>query len=1823
VADESLLPSQDEVHTEPVSLLPEPDTRPQPRVPRNAEEVAAQASVALSGDFRSSLSTLRANGVEPLLTEVIRKELDDNTQAAREQALAFAKVGDAERAVWSARLAAAAGDSKHNADGSVDSVPAQKALASQALESLVGLDYINRTFKDQEQFDRVLQGASGMVAVRNMNALVGAGKPEPSLWDHAKHFFGSLIPFGYDARANQAIAKVIGGPVLRSPYESIQALRTHLLGLSGSERKATLEKLWEQDYGIWGDNLAAKVDFFRKVGELTKNEADVDVILNGLGLADVAALTKGLYAMVRHGTPLKAVADVAGERKAGQVVADELLNKAGYSGLNDAELMSRALSMGEIPGVVDPAATRGLAAAAQEKLANDWNTLLEGVRARLNSSGMAPDEIASNAERLRASLMQNPNKALHEVVFGEASADGQQLTILWKTKGGRYFSSEAAANKTIAADGLEGAVAVRLSDVESSVPKNGSLKHTASQDVNMLMLDKQLGILIKEGDNFLQLLNREAAKQGSKVRDDWFSAMRSEYAGDNFAQETINLFEKATKAGHDTVSAAHLLTLLRRHAEDPDILLIAQVLDNPAISWKKIPVKIRELRENGNYVPTRDEVNLSRSSFGSPELMLHELTHAHNAQVIAVALKGTTSEQRWLTKEQIAASKELETLWTKLKGVHKGKWEKFLDSPEGSIWQETKHVGEPHPYQILDAALEHPAELLAYGVSNPEVMSFLKATKLKDLGYKGSERSVFSELWNLFKQVLGFSGKDDHALAKLTSIFERFTKDIDEAERNVFKNLRNFDNASTDHLLDLFQHTGKAKKEQWVIKQTRTDPLSYDAVGKYSDKDIESMAFIAADPKHGASEQAVTARVVGVHAEAKTKAALLSFIQPYLKPLSKDGKRRVQSLLEEGDAASNAGGYGREFTYMEARSKGLNDVEALAYLASRQLRMAMYHIRNGEMVRHMHAMGMREIELMSAGVKQAGRDLSLDSAMSHTGTWLYDAVEKKTLQFTREGMEDAYKKGKRVVQLEHPVNYDGQLRQVMLVDSKVATTRDIKVAVGYRPGEFSRIYTDEYFIRMKRTMLVDGVKKDVTEVVRTAASQREADDFTHNVSVALGVLKNVKKGTDPYTEVEKLVGHYFDTDEFIKRFKDGEFEGFRALDSHYTRNQEEYLNGSVSEAISNGRLFTSKRSEKLLSTDASRPNTLGVFESLQAEIANVSRVSNINQWRETHVRRWMNTFGHLLPERTGNDVADFYAAAGAKFTRGDQESLFAERTHKYIMRQIGVRTDEENFYKHLTRRVTEKFFTGNESIEGVGAAIRKFSLLGFVRNVNFNLTLGMFNPAQLIVQANGAATAIALSPLHGLAAAKTFPLLRMALMSDNPEVWSWFGKVDKALFGNEKEFVQLVKAVRQTGIIDNTKSTSLYNLEDGALDIFGGYPSKIIGKSTFFFDRGEEFSRLVSFDVARREWTKANPGKDWSSKDALAAMVVRADDLTQNMTKANLARFQEGAISVPMQFAQYNIKLAMNVLTSLLGKGEGRGFSRTEAVQLLGAHVLLYGTAGAGIAQLMDEFAPKEVLDKMSVEAKTYMAQGLLSGLLNQVGEALTGERTNVALGTRLGSFNYYNELARALFTDPKNVYEALLGPSLSTARRLGVVGEVAALWKRDPDLTAEDVLRGFARMTTEQVASLRNVSKAYLFHLHSNKLLDKNGIPIAQLTPPEVLAQALGFQPTVMADVSNLIRSKKDHSEALQDVANLIFKVQRQIMDARARGDHAYADEQHKLLQALWPTNIGDFTEVQRIVRDRLFPYDNEFQKLLGDYVFKGHNYERPTVITTPPKKD
>lgn len=1020
----------------------------------------------------------------------------------------------------------------------------------------------------------------------------------------------------------------------------------------------------------------------------------------------------------------------------------------------------------------------------------------------------------------------------------------------------------------------------------------------------------------------------------------------------------------------------------------------------------------------------------------------------------------------------------------------------------------------------------------------------------------------------------------------------------------------------------------KPKLKQWVVVENTTVPYSYSAIGKFSDKDIESAALVAIDPKHGASELAVETRVVGIHAEAKTKKALQDYIRPFYAKLNNTEKARLQSLLEEGDSFSNDGvNFGKEFTYMEARAKGLSDEGAQAYLATRSLRMAMYHIRNGEMVRHLKAQGWQEV-VIDGTTRTVGRELSLDSAKGMVGREVFNADTGAASKLTAEDVDTLYASGAKMFSLHSAVQMGKDRFTVVVGSAGKAYTRDIVTAIGYRPGEYSRIFTDEYFIKMVRKTKVDGELKELEETIRTAVSPREAQEFSRSVTAAVRLLDN-PIGGNVEEQLEKLIGPYFGVDEFKAAHAAGDFDGLVEIKSHFTRNRDEFLNGSVGEALATGRMFTSKRGERIYSVDRARQNTLGVFDSLQAEMTNVSRVANINEWRETMVRRWMNSFGDLLPKRTGDDVADFFAAAGGVFTKGDQASVVAERTHKYIMRQIGVRTDEEQFYAHFTRRLTENIFKGNVPIETVGAKIRQMSILGFLRNVNFNLNLGMFNPAQLLVQSNGAATAMLLSPLHGLAAAKTFPLLRMALMSDNPTVWNFFAKAQKLSdlgLSDAGEFVRLVQAIRRSGIIDNIRSTSLWNHEDGKLNIFGGVGEAFREHHLTFFNRGEEFSRIVAFDVARREWKAANPTLDWTSENALKNIIVRADDLTQNMTKANLARFQEGVVSLPLQFAQYNIKLAINIFGAFSSGGlkgnwtkaseTGRGFTKKEALQLMAGHILLYGAAGNGLVHLYDELIPEEARATMAESIKVALAEGLLAGIVNEVGRELTGERTQIAIGSRLGAFNYWNQLAELIFTDQKGVFEALGGPTAATARRLGVISDVASLWWKDENLTTEDVLKGLGEMSIEQIGTLRNAAKAYLFHMHNNKALSATGVPLAQLTTPEVLGQALGFQPSAVADVYRFIESKRDHNEALNDIANLIFRVQKDMMMAYTKGDYELAERKRLLLNSLFPTNMGDFATVQRIVRDKIYPYDTTLDKLMGEHLEKG--MARPFTTTT-----
>jgi hypothetical protein len=1585
-------------------------------VPRNATELAAQVAAVdeseLSMPFTEKLARssqqLNANGAHALLSDIALKERADRQESLRLYAEEQAKVGN----TIGLQKAATMIQQERERTTTPTLVEGSRAVSNRALEG-AAVQYAADRYRDFDQLDRAVEREGNLVSLRNIVGHESARlSSQTSLWDHVSHFFTAFLPFVHDYRVNRAISKETGIERYFDTEGAVNDFRQFFRGLGTQERQEVVRRLAEAQVGAIGENRAGNTELLRKLVELSKADANVDLIFNALAVTDVATLAKGLANLVRAGTPVKALYRVAGEKPAADLVLTDLTSGSGISGLNTPELIARSLAIGKNPMDTDPAAFTGLSAAVMGSLRSSFDELLANAKNRLVSSGLTEDEIKAGLADIRSKYSSDTNKAVHSVIFGEGDDLGQNMTVFWQGPDGRAFASRQAAeewakdqglanyrvvpknaadnvslsaiddadgarafhgtraefdefrlseygdtgwftvdrkeaegyaggkggrvieatlrfknpkrmsyeelltlpldgNKKLRADGFDGIVAtghgkiwyVPFDPKQIEVAKAHTLKSTPAGWDGMDMSSPQAS------GNVLSLSERNPSSINSLFDELAFAS-----GGDPMAVQLADAWKSAAKQRRTNVDAGRLLHIIATQSPDDDFRFLAQHLLNTknakGLRWDKVPVELHwNIGAAGDYNVVKDQVRIALHHGASAETILHELMHAHSSQAITLVAGSKKLARTTLSKETFQAAERIVDLHKRMND-----WWHRMTLKEREQWGGlAEEMGDVLADRGMREATRIPAELVTYGLTKNSVRQALSKIKLKDLGYDDATRSVWDEIWDAFKAILGIRANDT-ALAKLFNDYDALTKSVGENERRIMSRLVETNTISAREAAQLTQSSflqsknkskpiGKALEkeiakeerklakasdeeraaiverirelrsaeeglhpkpvtpvstEEWLVQERRVDPISNANVGKFSEEDIRSMPWLAIDPKHAASEFAVDQRLIGIHAEAKLRKDLVSHVQPFFDKLSRAGKAKVKAVLEEGDSVSNNGGVGKEFSYTELRGRGLSEDEAAAYFAARQVRMVSYHLRNAEMVRALKADGFREIELITTGEKHAGRMFAtVEEAGSSLGRAVYDYSAGKVVLMDSDILAKAYAGGQKVVQFKQPVQFGGKHYYHAIVDDSTAKAREIVTALHYRPGEFSRIYTDQYFITVRKQVDVDGKSEEITQTVRTAASTREAQAYVEAHRAAINMLM---KGDVPRNqlqgEVEKLIGKYQDPAAFIKSFDEGELSGYIGMDFHYTRNAEEFLNGSINEAMTNGRLFTSKRSEKLFSVERDRVNTKDVYESLEAEITNISRVSNISQWRETTIRRWMNTFGHMLPSRTGNDIADFIEAAGAKFSRGTQDAQFAERTHAYIMRQIGVRTQEERFYEGMTRTVTERLFTGNERIESVGAFLRTKKFIDFVRSVNFNFNLGMFNPAQLLVQANGAATAAILSPIHGVKAAMTFPLLRMALMSDNPDVWRRFAKMEKFKnlgLSDEGEFIEIVKAIRKSGLIDNVRSTALFNMEDGALNIFHGYPSRIGKSNTMFFNRGEEFSRVVSFDVARRE----------------------------------------------------------------------------------------------------------------------------------------------------------------------------------------------------------------------------------------------------------------------------------------------------------------------------------------------------------------------------------
>jgi hypothetical protein len=1030
--------------------------------------------------------------------------------------------------------------------------------------------------------------------------------------------------------------------------------------------------------------------------------------------------------------------------------------------------------------------------------------------------------------------------------------------------------------------------------------------------------------------------------------------------------------------------------------------------------------------------------------------------------------------------------------------------------------------------------------------------------------------------------------------------------------------------AELEALIDAAEEAKKSLATGFLVKE-RT-PLDLDLTTlKFSDEDIESMVWLGIDPKHTASGLLVEQRYTGVHTEARIRRVLSDFMKPAIKPLSAKERLMVEDLLIKGDAYGSAGGVGKEFTSLELRAelpsnlskKAIDRIEN-AYYSFRTARNALHQIRDQAMAKSLRSQGYERVSLRLSDdytFVSAGKVSDLGAAV---GTRVFDA---DTGKFTIITDEMANGTGRVLVEtMEAMSSEKGEITRFMVTEGALTRGR-ITSVIPYRPGEYSRIYDDEYFVDVTRNTTRNGESTTVETTMRTARSKKEAEEYVTNMNRLLAMVRGDE--VIDLAMVDRLVGPWEDSKQILDDIRSGKWDGYDSFKYHYNRTEEEFTRDYVRMSANSGKMFVDKRGAEVVSISGDR-NTLKPFDSLQAEISNVSRVASITEWRDTAIARWYNTFKHLpgIRELDNGDMFDtFFRFTDGQYTGSEKLGKFAERSHKYIMRQLGVKSKEERFYEAQTRAFSERYL-GEGVLQPVGRLLRKESPLQWMRTINFHTMLGMFNFAQLYVQAASAATAISIHPVHGLKAAKGAALLRMALASDNPEVWKTFAKVEQFTslgFSNVDDFVESVKLVRKAGLLDGIKATSLYSIEEGKFNVFANMAQKSIEVGTFFFNRGEEYARLVAFLVAKAEWQDLNKGKSITSAD-LNTLMARTDDFTQNMSTNNKAFFQTGALSIPTQFLQFHAKLATNILTAFAG-GK-RGFTKKEAASLLAGHYVLFGLNGNFAPDVVKEWLGEQFGDSLSPAQRLTINEGIIAGLIAALADGFEQE-AYLAVGTRTGALNFYQELVDTIMAGDATLIDTMLGVSKATMDRASRSGAVFSLWWKDPNLSSEDVLQGARALTTTWVSSLRNIDAAWYAYNNQSYFYSNSGDRIAKANSDwEIFARAIGIQSADVVDYYNLATGKRKHYDNLRNVAKEIASFQFEQVKALQRGDEQQAKEIQQIIQTLWPQNsVTDLQFVQKELRDRVYPYDTRLSKeLMNELKLKTSDRAIPLTTTREP---
>jgi hypothetical protein len=830
----------------------------------------------------------------------------------------------------------------------------------------------------------------------------------------------------------------------------------------------------------------------------------------------------------------------------------------------------------------------------------------------------------------------------------------------------------------------------------------------------------------------------------------------------------------------------------------------------------------------------------------------------------------------------------------------------------------------------------------------------------------------------------------------------------------------------------------------------------------------------------------------------------------------------------------------------------LDDAQIETYWRLRTTFDALGVLRNQEEYARLSASGAKQInfghDLFRFGEVKATAQEAADLLKNNKqvfSVWRHEGRDAGKAVEVREAiknMDNLYAQGWRLVRLEDDVQRASGIYKHVLVygDGVTDGAKTIDnlppIVVDLKRGYVPRLNKEAtWFVQAIRDGYVDGHLRE--------GSRRQAVRSFDNEADAHAWAKTMYDGA---------IDAGFDSSTKFIVVKDGELEAFKAGDSQLGASRGLITGPRAKKAIPHG--FPGE-----FDVDQMR---VGAFEALELYLENTKNFISRNEWRMGMRTRWENT----VKQKLGLDVK--FEEPGAVLADKELGDL-----HSKIAEWSGFRDKSEKSFEEFVRKTYEFAMPifGRNNFTRLLLNNRDADPLGRIRTWAFHSLLGTYNPAQLFVQANGAAVALAsqfgragaalVKGNVGEAAANMGRIVTsftkqqgLAMMqhagAEVPE--TALKVVGKAHgFKNVQELKDMKTIWDRTGYYDSVLTSA--DVEAAAR----GYPvtasafKRFFDNGLFFFRAGELFNRRFSFITAVDELGGAT--KVLGNEQLLKQAMTRANNLMLNLGRSNRAAFQKGFTSVPTQFLQIQTKTIETML------GLNKSLDASERLGLFLSQAMLYGPAGI----LGGHFATKYLLDTMGkdqIDVNNLPPETLamINGGFTDYMLALFG--VDGSFSDRAALFNGMDQTIVSLWTKDNTLAEWLLGPGGVPIKRVWQAWSLATpvAWSPKPvdrsvNATAQDITDALTFMATDvseiMVSPFSTASQVARFMLMRDlgviKDTQGNTIarPIGGYNPQTEWAALIGVKPNDLQRKFDLADMNKAYEDYIDLRVNMLLR--------------------------------------------------------------------------------